>query len=156
MRQLAAFTAPGLFEEGSAATTMAEIPQGMGFYPNMAGDVVLGHQYSPETADMTSAQVRLHLDNLMHTIAVGDTGFGKSVAMIRMAYETTLRWKLHDVLDFGRLAVAHAPRWMVCQHHTVVAGCSASVPLESLQIGEISLLKRSGALCRCIRRIAVA
>jgi len=100
--QLAAFTAPGLFEEGSAATTMSEIPEGMGFYPNMAGDVVLGHQYSPETADMTSAQVRLHLDNLMHTLAVGDTGFGKSVAMIRMAYETTLRWKLRTVvLDFG-------------------------------------------------------
>jgi len=100
--QLAAFTAPGLFEEGSASTTMSEIPQGMGFYPNMMGDVVLGHQYSPETADMTSAQVRLHLDNLMHTLAVGDTGFGKSVAMIRMAYETTLRWKLRTVvLDFG-------------------------------------------------------
>lgn len=100
--QLAAFTAPGLFEEGSASTTMAEIPEGMGFYPNMPGDVVLGHQYSPETADITHAQVRMHLDNLMHTIAVGDTGFGKSVAMIRMAYETTLRWKLRTVvLDFG-------------------------------------------------------
>lgn len=100
--QLAALTAPGLFEEGSASTTMAEIPEGMGFYPNMRGDVVLGHQYSPETADLTGAQVRLHLDNLMHTIAIGDTGFGKSVAMIRMAYETTLRWKLRTVvLDFG-------------------------------------------------------
>lgn len=100
--QLAALTAPGLFEEGSASTTMAEIPEGMGFYPNMQGDMVLGHQYSPETADLTNAQVRLHLDNLMHTIAVGDTGFGKSVAMIRMAYETTLRRKLRTVvLDFG-------------------------------------------------------
>ncbi len=100
--QLAAFTAPGLFEEGSAATTMAEIPEGMGFYPDMAGDVGLGHQYSPETADITSAQVRLHPDKLMHTLAVGDTGFGKSVAMIRLAYETTLRWKLRTVvLDFG-------------------------------------------------------
>lgn len=100
--QMAAFTAPGLFEEGSASTTMAEIPQGMGFYPNMPGDVVLGHQYSPETAELTAAQVRLHLDNLMHTLSVGDTGFGKSVAMIRLAYETTLRWKLRTVvLDFG-------------------------------------------------------
>ncbi len=100
--QLAALTAPGLFEEGSASTTMAEIPDGMGFYPNMPGDVVLGHQYSPETGDLTNAQIRLHPDHLMHTIAVGDTGFGKSVAMIRMAYETTLRWKLRTVvLDFG-------------------------------------------------------
>jgi len=38
----------------------------------------------------------------MHTMAAGDTGFGKSVGMIRMAYETTLRWKLRTVvLDFG-------------------------------------------------------
>ncbi len=100
--QLAAYTAPGLFEEGSAATTMAAIPHSMGFYPNMPGDVVLGHQYSPETGDLTPAQVRLHPDNLMHTMFTGDTGFGKSVAAIRMAYETTLRWKLRTVvLDFG-------------------------------------------------------
>ena len=100
--QLAALTAPGLFEEGSASTTMSEIPYGMGFYPNMPGDVVLGHQYSPETSELTTAQVRLHPDSLMHTMATGDTGFGKSVAMIRMAYETTLRWKLRTVvLDFG-------------------------------------------------------
>ena len=100
--QLAAYTAPGLFEEGSAATTMAAIPVGMGFYPNMPGDVVLGHQYSPETGDLTPAQVRIGLDTIMHTMAAGDTGFGKSVAMIRMAYETTLRWKTRTVvLDFG-------------------------------------------------------
>jgi hypothetical protein len=100
--QLAAYTAPGLFEEGSAYTTMPEIPQGMGFYPNMPGEVSLGHQYSPETGDLTSAQVRITRDSLMHTMAVADTGFGKSVAMIRMAYETTLRWKLRTVvLDFG-------------------------------------------------------
>lgn len=100
--QLAALTAPGLFEEGAASTTMAEIPEGMGFYPNMPGDVVLGHQYSPETADLTSAQVRMHQDTLMHTVFTGDTGFGKSVAAIRMAYETTLKWKLRTVvLDFG-------------------------------------------------------
>ena len=100
--QLAAYTAPGLFEEGTAATTMAAIPVGMGFYPNMPGDVVLGHQYSPETGDLTPAQVRLDLNTIMHTMAAGDTGFGKSVAMIRMAYETTLHWKTRTVvLDFG-------------------------------------------------------
>lgn len=100
--QLAAYTAPGLYEEGSASTTMAEIPQGMAFYPTMPGDAVIGHQYSPETGELTVAQVRLSPDNLMHTMAAGDTGFGKSVAMIRMAYETSLRWKLRTVvLDFG-------------------------------------------------------
>ena len=100
--QLAAYTAPGLFEEGTASTVMSEIPKGIGFYPSMRGDVVIGHQYSPETGDLTTAQVRLSQENLMHTMAAGDTGFGKSVGMIRMAYETTLRWKLRTVvLDFG-------------------------------------------------------
>jgi hypothetical protein len=39
---------------------------------------------------------------LMHTMFAGDTGFGKSVAAIRWAYETTLHWQLRTVvLDFG-------------------------------------------------------
>ena len=100
--QLAAYTAPGLFEEGSASTVMAEIPEGMGFYPAMPGEAVLGHQYSPETGNLTPAQVRVSQDSLMHTMFTGDTGFGKSVAAVRMAYETTLRWHLRTVvLDFG-------------------------------------------------------
>jgi hypothetical protein len=101
-QQLAAYVAPGLFEEGSASTVMAPIPQGIGFYPDLPGDAVLGHQYSPETADLTPAQVRVSFGNLMHTAFIGDTGFGKSVAAIRMAYETTLHWKMRTVvLDFG-------------------------------------------------------
>lgn len=100
--QLAAYTAPGLYEEGSASTVMSAIPVGMGFYPSMPGNAVIGHQYSPETGELTSAQVRMSPDSLMHTMAAGDTGFGKSVAMIRTAYETTLHWKLRTVvLDFG-------------------------------------------------------
>jgi hypothetical protein len=100
--QLAALTAPGLFEEGAASTVMAEIPEGMGFYPNMPGDIILGHQYSPETADLTTAQVRLDFPNLMHTMFAGDTGFGKSVAAMRMLYETTLKHQTRSVvLDFG-------------------------------------------------------
>jgi len=101
-QMVAAYTAPGLFEEGSASTVMSPIPKGMGFYPTMPGEAVLGHQYSPETGDLTSAQVRVAYEHLMHTAFAGDTGFGKSVAAIRMAYETTLRWKLRTVvLDFG-------------------------------------------------------
>ena len=101
-QMVAAYTAPGLFEEGSASTVMSPIPKGMGFYPAMPGDAVLGHLYSPETGDLTSAQVRVAFEHLMHTAFAGDTGFGKSVAAIRMAYETTLRWKLRTVvLDFG-------------------------------------------------------
>ncbi len=54
--QMAALTAPALFEEGVASTVMAPIPKEMGFIPDMPGDVVIGHQYSPETADLTTAQ----------------------------------------------------------------------------------------------------
>ncbi|MGB8211979.1 MAG: serine-rich protein [Anaerolineales bacterium] len=100
--QMASLTAPALFEEGVAATVMAPIPHGMGFIPNMPGDVVIGHQYSPETADLTTAQVRLSPDMFMHTLYAGDTGFGKSVAAIRTVYETTQAWNWRTiVLDFG-------------------------------------------------------
>lgn len=100
--QVAALTAPGLFEEGVAATTMAPIPLGMAWYPQMPGDIILGHQYSPETAELTRAQVRLDFSNLMHEIFAGDTGFGKSVAAIRQVYEETLKYHVRSVvLDFG-------------------------------------------------------
>jgi len=100
--QLAAYTAPGLFEEGTALTVMAPIPEGVAFYPNMHGDVILGHQFSPETADLTNARVRLNQSRLMHTMFAADTGWGKSVAAVRMAYETTIKWKTRTVvLDFG-------------------------------------------------------
>jgi hypothetical protein len=100
--QMAALTAPALFEEGVASTVMAPIPHGMGFIPNMPGNVILGHQYSPETADLTTAQVRLAPESFMHTLYAGDTGFGKSVAAIRTVYETTREWNWRTiVLDFG-------------------------------------------------------
>lgn len=100
--QVAAYSAPGLIEEGTAVTVMPPIPQDMGFIPQMPGDVVLGHQVSPTTRDLTAAAVKLDPSRLMHTMFAGDTGFGKSVAAIRMAYETTLNWQLRTVvLDFG-------------------------------------------------------
>ncbi len=99
--QVAAYTAPGLFEEGTA-TTVQEILPPLGFYPDLEGDVVLGHQISPETGDLTDVPLRLEPKRHFHTAFVGDTGFGKSVAAMRMAYETTLRWRLRTVvLDFG-------------------------------------------------------
>ncbi len=100
--QMAALTAPALFEEGVASTVLAPIPQGMGFIPDMPGSVVIGHQYSPETADLTNAQVRLSPESFMHTLYAGDTGFGKSVAALRTVYETTKEWNWRTiVLDFG-------------------------------------------------------
>ncbi len=100
--QNAAYTAPGLFEEGTAMTVMSPIPKGMAFYPTLPGNVLIGHQYSPETAELTNAPVMLDEPRLMHTMFAGDTGWGKSVAAIMMAYESTLRWRTRTVvLDFG-------------------------------------------------------
>lgn len=99
---LAAYTAPGLVEESTAVVTIAPTPKGLTFYPDMPGDVVLGHQYSPLTRDLTRAQVRLDAERLFHTMFAADTGYGKSVAAMRLAYETTLKWHLRTVvLDFG-------------------------------------------------------
>ena len=101
-KHLAAYTSPAFFPEGTTVTAMPPIPKGMGFYPCLPGEVILGHQFSPETADLTTAPVRLDEARLMHTMFAGDTGFGKSVAAIRWAYETTLHWHLRTVvLDFG-------------------------------------------------------
>ena len=98
---LAAYTSPNLFEEGTAVTIQEKLPP-LAFYPELPGEVVLGHQVSPETGDLTSAPLRLSRDAHFHTAFCGDTGYGKSVAAVRLAYETTLHWQLKTiVLDFG-------------------------------------------------------
>jgi len=102
MLQVAAYTAPGIFEEGVALTTQESIPP-FAFLPDMDGDVVLGHLISTETGDLTDAQVRLSQERMFHTIFAGNTGYGKSVAAERLALETTARWKYRTiVLDFGQ------------------------------------------------------
>ena len=99
---LAALSAPNLFEEGVAMTVQEKMPAGLAFYPLMEGDVILGHQVSPETYDLTTASLKLARKRHFHTAFVGDTGYGKSVAAVRMVYETTLKWKMKTiVLDFG-------------------------------------------------------
>lgn len=100
-RQVAAYIAPALYQEGTLKV-IAPIPKGMGFYPDMQGEVFIGHQYSPETSLLTNAPVRLDKKRLMHTIFAGNTGYGKSVAAQRMVYEMSLRWNMRVVvLDFG-------------------------------------------------------
>lgn len=100
-RQIAAYTAPSILQEGTLKV-IAPIPEGMGFYPKMPGEVVLGHQYSPNTAELTSAQVRIDKSRLMHTMFAGNTGFGKSVGAMRMVYEMAKEWMMRViVLDFG-------------------------------------------------------
>ena len=102
MEQLAAYASPGMFEEGSALTVQERIPP-VAFLPDMPGEVVLGHQVSPETGDLTDAQLRLTQEGMFHTVFAADTGFGKSVAAERLALETTLRWHYRTiVLDFGQ------------------------------------------------------
>jgi hypothetical protein len=99
--QLAAYMAPGLFEEGAAVTTQERIPA-FAFVPDMEGDVVLGHLWSTETGALTSAQLRLSEDRFFHTAFAADTGYGKTVAAERLALETTRLWKHRTVvLDFG-------------------------------------------------------
>jgi len=100
--QLATYTAPGVFEEGAALTTQEETPK-FAFYPEMDGQVLLGRQYSVERGDLTQAGLRLSSDRHFHTAFVGDTGFGKTVAAERLAFETTHKWHYRTiVLDFGQ------------------------------------------------------
>jgi hypothetical protein len=102
MLQVAAYTAPGMYEEGTALTTQEATPA-FAFYPAMPGPVVLGKQWSSETGQLSEAFLRLSAERHFHTAFVGDTGFGKSVAAERLAYETTLHWRYRTViLDFGQ------------------------------------------------------
>ncbi len=102
MLQVAAYTAPGTFEQGAALTTQEETPA-FAFYPDMPGDLRLARQYSCETGLLTEAFLKISRERHFHTAFVGDTGFGKSVAAERLAYETTRFWHYRTVvLDFGQ------------------------------------------------------
>jgi len=99
--QLAAYTAPVLFEEGLSVTTQERIPA-FAFVPDMDGDVVLAHQWSTERAALTQAPLRLSEDRFFHTVFAADTGYGKTVAAERLVVETTQKWHHRSVvLDFG-------------------------------------------------------
>lgn len=98
---LAAFTAPNLFEEGTVVTIQEKLPP-LAFYPELEGDVILGHLVSPETGKLTKVPLKLSRNRHFHTAFIGDTGYGKSVAAERMVYETTKQWQMRTiVLDFG-------------------------------------------------------
>ncbi len=102
MLQLAAYTAPGVFEQGTALTTQEETPQ-FAFFPAMPGDVVLGKQVSVETGSLTNALLRLSRERHFHTAFIGDTGFGKTVAAETLAQGSTLAWHYRTIiLDFGQ------------------------------------------------------
>ncbi|MEA2008301.1 MAG: ATP-binding protein, partial [Chloroflexota bacterium] len=100
--QLAAYTAPAIFQEGTMRAMPAIPRDGMAFYPEMKGSVLLGHQFSPETADLTTTPVMLAKDRFIHIMFAGETGSGKTVGAERFAYEAARRWNTRIVvLDFG-------------------------------------------------------
>ncbi|MDX9991578.1 MAG: serine-rich protein [Anaerolineales bacterium] len=102
MLQLAAYTAPGVFEQGVALTTQEETPN-FAYYPQNEGDVLLGRQWSVEIGELTKTPLRLSRDRHFHTAIIGDTGFGKTVAAETLAHGTTLAWHFRTiVLDFGQ------------------------------------------------------
>ncbi len=99
--QAAAYAAPGLFEEGSATTTQEALPP-LAFYPPVRDGIVIGHQYSQETGDLTDTPLVIPQDRYSHAAFVADTRFGKSVAAERLALESTSAWQMRTiVLDFG-------------------------------------------------------
>ncbi len=99
--QQAAYSAPGLFEEGTALTMQERTPP-FAFRPDMPGDAVLGHLYSTERGEQTDAPLRLPEDRHFHTIFAADTGYGKTIAAERLAVEVVAQWHHRAVvLDFG-------------------------------------------------------
>ena len=102
MLQVAAYTAPGMFEQGSALTIQEETPS-FAFYPDSPGNIALAWQWSSETGMLTNTLLKLAPARHFHTAFIGDTGFGKSIAAERLAYETTRYWHYRTiVLDFGQ------------------------------------------------------
>ncbi len=103
IEQLAAYTAPAIFREGTARIIPAIPKDGLGFYPDMPGEVMLGHQFSPETGDLTSARVKLTRDRFVHIMFAAATGYGKTVGAMRLVYEVARHWEDYRVvvLDFG-------------------------------------------------------
>lgn len=99
--QQAAYSAPGLFEEGTALTVQERTPP-FAFLPAMKGEAVLGHLYSTERGELTEARLVLEEGRHFHTLFASDTGFGKTVAAERLAVEAVNQWHHRVVaLDFG-------------------------------------------------------
>jgi hypothetical protein len=108
---LSAYTRPAWFEEG-VATTVQEAEPPYAFYPDLTGEVFMGHQFSFETGELTQAPLLISRAKMFHAMFAADTGFGKSVAAMRMAYETTTKWKFRTlVLEFstGWRSLVNAP-----------------------------------------------
>ena len=60
--------------------------------------VVLGHILSDKDGSPTEIPVQLERKRHFHTLVAGDIGFGKTVAMERLVYETTKEWRMRSVV----------------------------------------------------------
>ena len=100
--QMAAYTAPGAFAEGTVKL-VEKIPKNkVMFYSDMEGEVVLGHQFSPETGRLTNAPVRFDPWAFMHFLFAANSGYGKTVGAERLVYELGRKLGFQEVvLDFG-------------------------------------------------------
>jgi hypothetical protein len=135
--QASAYVAPGAFEEGTAVTIQERIPN-CAFMTEMSGEVVLGHQFSSETAQLTSVPARLSLERMSNWAFCADTRFGKSVAAERLALEIVTRWKHRVVvLDFGlgwRKLLSMLPR-KVGDLYSLYQGGPRPIRWNPLQMG---------------------
>ena len=101
--QAATYVAPGAFEQGLATTVQERIPP-FAFYTRMAGEVVLGHQYSYEIGgrEPTEVPVRLARDRMSNWAFCADTRMGKSVLAERLVFEVVTEWQYRVIVaDFG-------------------------------------------------------
>ncbi len=100
MLQAATYVTPGMFEEGTAVTVAERMPP-WAFVPDLKGDALLGHIWSPETNEITPAEVRLPKSRMGHWLIAGDTGSGKTVAAERLILELVREWHVRAVvIDF--------------------------------------------------------
>jgi hypothetical protein len=101
--QAATYVAPGAFEQGLATTVQERVPP-FAFFPDMPGEVVLGHQYSTEISvkEPTPVPVRLSRERMSNWAFCADTRMGKSVAAERLAFELVTQWDYRVIVaDFG-------------------------------------------------------
>ncbi len=137
--QQSAYSAPGLFEEGTALTVQERIPP-FAFYPDMPGDTELGVQFSTERGEFTNARLRLARERHQHTLFTADTRFGKTIGGERLAVEVVNSWQQRVVvLDFGagwrRLINGPLPHDRV-DLYQLYAGAVRPLRWNPLQIGK--------------------
>lgn len=160
MLQAATYVAPGAFEQGRALTVQEQAPP-FAFYPDMPGEVVLGHQYSVEISldRPTNVPVRLSRERMGNWAVCADTRMGKSVLMEWLSLEVVNQWQFRVIVaDFGagwRKLVSVLPRERV-DLWGLAPGSPRPIRWNPLQIGrriapEVQLAATVELLCNAGR-----